>query len=215
MTFLKSIWTSRKMYIETVYGMVSDFQPQNGLFWPLSWPQMTSRYPSRTSGEHFPSIHMHIMCIWPCLRFFNPKWPWSKTVKTLVDLGWPRDAYYWFQRKNPSRMVCIPCAFGRISDFRPQMTFFDPVRWPRMTSRCTSLNSGENFQSNGMYIMCIWPYFRFSTPNDLFWPRKMTSDDLEMHTIGFRKKFPIEWYAYHVHLAIFPIFDPKMTLFDP
>ena len=62
--------------------------------------------------------------------------------------------------------------------FDPKMTFFDPVRWPRMTSRCTSLNSEENFQSNGMHIMCIWPYFRFSTPNDLFdpvrWPR-MTS----------------------------------------
>ena len=55
----------------------------------------------------------------------------------------------------PRRMVCIPCAFGRISDFRPQMTFFDPVRWPRMTSRCTSLNSEENFQPNGMHIMCI------------------------------------------------------------
>ena len=73
----------------------------------------------------------------------------------LDDLGWPRDAHHWIQGKISSRMVCISCAFGRISDFRPQMTFFDPVRWPRMTSRCTPLNSEENFQPNGMHIMCI------------------------------------------------------------
>ena len=35
-----------------------------------------------------------------------------------------------------------------------------------------------------------------------------------MHINGFSEKFPIEWYAYHVHLAIFHIFDPKMTCFD-
>ena len=39
--------------------------------------------------------------------------------------------------------------------FDPKMTFFDPVRWPRMTSRCTPLNSEEHFQPNSMHIMCI------------------------------------------------------------
>ena len=43
----------------------------------------------------------------------------------------------------------------------------------------------------------------------------MTSDDLEMHIIGLRRKFPIEWYAYHVHLAILPIFDPEWPFLTP
>ena len=78
-------------------------------------------------------------------------------------------------------MICISCAFGHISEFWPQMTFFDPIRWPRMTSRCTKMNSGENFQSNDMYILCIWPCFKFLTSKCPFWPLKwprLTSDDL-------------------------------------
>ena len=51
----------------------------------------------------------------------------------------------------------------------------------------------------------FWP---FLTPN-------MTSDDLDMHTIRIRIKFWIDSYTYHVHLAIFSIFDPKMTFVDP
>ena len=42
----------------------------------------------------------------------------------------------------------------------------------------------------------------------------MPSDDLEMQIIRIRMKFGIDWYAYHVHLAIFSIFDPKMTFCD-
>ena len=70
--------------------------------------------------------------------------------------------------------------------------------------------------------MCIWPYYRFSTPKWPFltpkWPFStlmMTFDDFEMHIIRIRIKFRIDSYAYHVHLAIFSIFDPKMTFFDP
>ena len=42
----------------------------------------------------------------------------------------------------------------------------------------------------------------------------MTSDDLDMHIIRIRIKFWIDSYAYHVHLAIFPISDHKMIFFD-
>ena len=52
-------------------------------------------------------------------------------------------------------MICISLEFGRIFDFWPQMTFFDHVRWPRMTPRCKKMNSGENFQSNDMHIKHI------------------------------------------------------------
>ena len=86
--------------------------------------------------------------------------------------------------------------------FWPQNDLFWPQRWPRMTSRCTPLNSEENFQSNGMHIMCIWPYFRFLTPKWPFLTPKMTSDDLEMHAIEFRRKFPIDPYAYgHIYMV--------------
>ena len=34
-------------------------------------------------------------------------------------------------------------------------------------------------------------------------------DDLDIHVIRIRIEFGIQSYAYHVHLAIFPIFDPK------
>ena len=66
-----------------------------------------------------------------------------------------------------------------------------------------------------MHIMYIWPCFRVLTSKWPFLTPKMTSDDLEMHLIRIRIKFWIDWYAYHVHLATFPIFDPKMTFFDP
>ena len=49
----------------------------------------------------------------------------------------------------------------------------------------------------------------------IFLTPKITSDDVDMHIIGIRIKFRIDSYAYHVHLAIFSIFDPKMTFSDP
>ena len=42
----------------------------------------------------------------------------------------------------------------------------------------------------------------------------MTSADLEIHTIEFKTKFAIDLYVYHVHLAMFQIFDLKMTFLD-
>ena len=71
-----------------------------------------------------------------------------------------------------------------------------------------------DLQSIYMSIMCIWPCFRFLTSEWHFLTPKITSDDLEMHSIKIRMKFGIDWYAYHVHLAIFPIFNPKMTFCD-
>ena len=71
------------------------------------------------------------------------------------DLGWPQDAHQWTQKKICNRSICISCAFDHISDFWPQNDLFWPLRWPRMTSRCTSLNSEENFQSIDMHIVHI------------------------------------------------------------
>ena len=62
---------------------------------------------------------------------------------------------FWIQRKISNRMVCISCAFGRVFDFRPQMTFFDPVRWPQMTLTCTESEWASNLQSIHMHIMHI------------------------------------------------------------
>ena len=92
----------------------------------------------------------------------------------------------------------------------PKMTFFDP----KMTSRCTSLESEWNLESIYMHIMCIWPCFLFLTSKWPFLTPEMTSDNLEMHIIRIRMKFGIDPYAYHVHLTILPIFDPKMTFCD-
>ena len=57
--------------------------------------------------------------------------------------------------KISNRLICISCAFDHISDFWPQNDLFWPLRWPRMTSRCTPLNSEENFQSIDMHIVHI------------------------------------------------------------
>ena len=124
---------------------------------------------------------------------FDPK---MTLFDPFDDLGWPRDTHQWIQKKISNRSICISCAFDHISDFWLQNDLFWPLRWPRMTLRCTPLNSDENFQSIDMHIMCIWPYFWLLTPKWPFLTPKMTSDDLEMHTIEFRRKFPIDWYAY-------------------
>ena len=42
----------------------------------------------------------------------------------------------------------------------------------------------------------------------------MTSGDLEKHPIELKTKFAIDPYVYHVYLAMFQIFDLKMTSFD-
>ena len=99
------------------------------------------------------------------------------------------------QNLNIYRSICISCIYGHSWHFWlqndlywPQNDLFSPFWWPWMTIIFTPLKSVFNFESNHMYIMCIWPCFIF-----------MTS----------------EWYAYHVHLAVFPIFDPKWPFLTP
>ena len=108
----------------------------------------------------------------------------------------------------------IMCIWSCFIFMTPKWPFW-PLRWPRPNLRWTSLNPKQNLQSIYMHIMCIWPCLRFLTSKWPFLTPKMTSDDLEMHIIRIRMKFGIDWYAYQVHFAIFPIFDPKMTFFDP
>jgi len=69
-----------------------------------------------------------------------------------------------------NRIICILCVFGRVSDLWPQNDPFWPLRWPRPTLRCTPLNLKQNLRSIHMYIMCIWPCFRFLTSKWPFWP---------------------------------------------
>ena len=49
----------------------------------------------------------------------------------------------------------------------------------------------------------------------IFFALLMTLNDHNIHAIRIKIEFGIESYAYHVHLAIFSIFDLKMTIFDP
>ena len=95
---------------------------------------------------------------------FDPK---MSLFDPLDDLGWPRDTHQWIQKKICNRSICISCAFDHISDFWPQNDLFWPLRWPRMTSRCTPLNSEENFQSIYMHIMHIWHDIQILA---LLWP---------------------------------------------
>ena len=72
--------------------------------------------------------------------------------------------------------------------YDPKMTFF-PLRWPRLTLRCTLLNWKQNSRSIYMYIMCILPCFKFLTSNDHFGPQNdifHPQDDL-----GW------PWHAHH------------------
>ena len=106
------------------------------------------------------TYHMHLVIFSifdPKMTFFDP----------LGDLEWPRDAHHWIQKKISNRSICISYAFGHISEFWPQNDLFWPLRWPRMTSRCTPLNSEENFQSIYMHIMHIWPEIKVMV---ILWP---------------------------------------------
>ena len=57
--------------------------------------------------------------------------------------------------------------------------------------------------------------FPIYDPEMTFLAPLMTSGDLEMYPIEFKTKFAIDPYVYRVHLAMFQIFDLKMTSFDP
>ena len=55
----------------------------------------------------------------------------------------------------------------------------------------------------------------FFDPRMIFFALLVTLNDHYIHAIRIKIEFGIESYAYHVHLAIFSIFDLKMTIFDP
>ena len=140
----------------------------------------------------------------PKMTFFDP----------LDDLGRTWDEHHCIQNKICSRSICISCAFGHVSEFWPQNDLFWPLRWPLMTSRCTLLESEWNLESIDMHIRCISPYFRFLTLKWPFLTPQMTSDDLKMHTIEFRRKFPIDPYAYYAYLTWYLNTRPFMTCND-
>ena len=48
---------------------------QYDLFWSFQWPWMTMIITLLESKYNLESNHMHITCIWSCLRFTTPKWP--------------------------------------------------------------------------------------------------------------------------------------------
>ena len=53
--------------------------------------------------------------------------------------------------------------------------------------------------------LALFPIFdselTFFDPKMTFYDPLMTSDDLKMHTIEFRRKFPIDLYAYYVDIT--------------
>ena len=55
----------------------------------------------------------------------------------------------------------------------------------------------------------------FFDPRMIFFALLVTLNDHYIHAIRIKIEFGIESYAYHVHLAIFSIFDPTMTFVDP
>jgi len=133
---------NRTICISCAFGHVSEFWPQNDLFWPLRWPLMNSRCTSLESEYNSESIDMHIMCIWPHFRFLTPRWPFLTPQVTSDDLGWPQDAHHWIQKKISYRSICISCIFDIKLMFLPFYPFndsnpvvflkFDPI-WPNQT----------------------------------------------------------------------------------
>ena len=129
------------------------------------------------------------------LRFSTSKWPLNfRSVHMYI--------------------MCIWLCFRFLTPKWP----FRPFWWP-WDARHKNQNKILN---RFIFISCAFGHiFNFWPQNDLFNPKMtfsallMTFDDLEMHIIRIRIKFPIDLYAYHVHLDIFSIFDPKMTFFDP
>ena len=144
---------------------------------------------------------------------------------SIFVLFWPQIRGNYDQNLNIYRSICISCIYGPDWDFWfqndlfwPQNDLFWPFWWPWMALNghfIQAIRISIEFESNHMHIMRIWPCFRFLTPKWSFSTPYMTSNDFEMHIIGFRRKFPIKWYAYQVHLAVFPIFDPKWPFLTP
>ena len=102
------------------------------------------------------------------INYFSCDWdfrPRNDLFCPLNDPGWRWEAHHRFQINFPIG-PCISCEFGYVSDFWPRNDLFWPLRWPRMTSKCASLNSEENFQSIYMHI---WPEIKI-LPLILLWP---------------------------------------------
>ena len=118
-----------------------------------------------------------------------------------------------------SYAFCVYLAVFEIYD--PKMTFFypsDDLGWSwdvhhwiqnKIFGRAICLSRALGYFSD------FWPQMTFSNLRMIFLTPKMTSNDLDMHIIRIWIKLRIDSYAYHVHLAIFSIFDSKMTFFDP
>ena len=134
------------------------------------------------------------------------------------DFGWPLDSNHSIQKKIWNQIICIACAFRHVSDFWPRNDLFDPFDDLEMHIIRIKIKFSIDSYSYHVHlaIFSIFdPRITFFDPKMTFSTLLMTLDDLEMHIIRIRIKFPIDLYAYHVHLDIFSIFDPKMTFFDP
>ena len=92
----------------------------------------------------------------------------------------------------------------------------------------TDCKSLENLETKDRHVMTnpLWliSNMRFWLFRP-FWGQFLTLSGHDMHRLWIVRKFGIVWwatrlmgiesYAYYVYLAVFQIYDPKMTLFDP
>ena len=90
---------------------------------------------------------------------------------------------------------------------------------------CKSLENLEtkdrHVMSNPLWLISNMRFWLFRP----FWGQFLTLSGHDMHRLWIVRIFWIVWwatrligiesYAYYVYLAVFQIYDPKMTLFDP
>jgi len=90
---------------------------------------------------------------------------------------------------------------------------------------CKSLENLEtknrHVMTNPLWLISNMRFWLFRP----FWGQFLTLSGHDMHRLWIVRKFGIVWwatrligiesYAYYVYLAVFQIYDPKMTLFDP
>ena len=110
---------SRFICISCEFGNVSDFWPQNDLFWPQRWPRVTLRCTPSNSKQDLQSIHMHIMCIWPYFQFLTPKWP-------FWPLRWPRMTSRYTRLNSEEHFQSIHMHIMRIRHEICIISIFDP-----------------------------------------------------------------------------------------
>jgi len=124
----------RSICTSCVFGRVWDFSTRNDLFWPLSWPRMTSRCLLLNSEKKFQSNGMHTMCIWPYFRFSTPNdlfWPRKMTSNDLemhtIEFGgkFPTEWYaYHVHFPNGWKKTFWPLFWPQMVDFRSQWYLF-------------------------------------------------------------------------------------------